>query len=217
MLFDVKMPILDWFFPVSCCVCDGNLYNLKICNICLDLCHRNENPTIFTDNCYTFLYYFEHSIRKIIKSIKYKNDLYAFYALFDILNKQMSLSPLIEELILLKADAITYVPGNIFTRFGRTINLPSLWASWLAIHLGIKVVPMLGQKSFRQRQAMQKNKYDRITQVKDSFFLQTGHKKFNKLILVDDVVTTGATLKEARRTLLSIGRDVQCVVLAKTP
>lgn len=56
----------------------------------------------------------------------------------------------------------------------------------------------------------------RADSIKGAFAIQYPKKiKGHDVILLDDVITTGSTMREARRTLLDVGaRNVMCVALA---
>ncbi len=65
-------------------------------------------------------------------------------------------------------------------------------------------------------QARTRNRYERMHNIKGSFQVRNPDKiKKRLIVVVDDVTTTGATLREARRVLLSAGaRYVYAVTVA---
>ena len=63
-------------------------------------------------------------------------------------------------------------------------------------------------------QAHQKNREARIQNMRDAFTAST-EAKGKDIVLLDDVVTTGATLTSAKKTLINAGaRNVLCVAIA---
>ncbi len=62
------------------------------------------------------------------------------------------------------------------------------------------------------------SRYERLKNVKNSMSINTRHQdkiKNRCVIVIDDIMTTGATLKEAKRVLLKAGaRKIMGVVLA---
>lgn len=61
-----------------------------------------------------------------------------------------------------------------------------------------------------------RSRYERLTNIKDAFAAHPEHIPDTEiLILVDDVTTTGATLREARETLSdACHKDIICIALA---
>lgn len=62
-----------------------------------------------------------------------------------------------------------------------------------------------------EHQARVQNKDERIKNIKDTFEIQNQEKISGKdIVLIDDIVTTGATIKEARLILLKSGARSVC-------
>jgi competence protein ComFC len=118
-----------------------------------------------------------------------------------------------------KGFLVMPVPLHWARRFDRTYNQAEVIAKTLAktFELEICRVPMIRiigtipQTMFR--------KEERAENVKGAFAIREGYKKFIKgksFLLVDDVVTTGATMSEAARTLKKAGAaQVWCFSLAR--
>ncbi|MHB1330801.1 MAG: ComF family protein [Minisyncoccota bacterium] len=67
----------------------------------------------------------------------------------------------------------------------------------------------------RKSQTLIKNKKDRIKNVENSFKVQTNEVQDRNVVLLDDVTTTGATFRDARRALHDAGaRKVLCLAIA---
>lgn len=73
---------------------------------------------------------------------------------------------------------------------------------------------VLWKKRETKRQTEIENRKERIENVKDSFGT-SGDCSSKKIFLIDDIVTTGATLGEAKKALLQTGaKEVRCFALA---
>ena len=61
-----------------------------------------------------------------------------------------------------------------------------------------------------------KNRAKRLENIKDSFAVgMAAEVRDKRILLIDDITTTGATLAEARKVLLASGaRDVKAFVIA---
>lgn len=217
MLITVTNSFVNLLFPKRCFVCGSDETQEDICLTCFELCKQNSNQTINGGNICAFLYYFELSIKELIKSSKYNGDLLSVFLLLKLAEKELIKSPLLAELALFSPQVITYVPTHFFDRVSRSVDLPSMFAHLVAKKLKVPVLPLLSRKGFNNPQALRKQRSDRLTQIRGAFGVRNNRLCFERLLLVDDVVTTGATLHEASKMLKKICPDVRCIAIAKTP
>lgn len=129
---------------------------------------------------------------------------------------------------------ITFVPTSWQKRCKRGFDLPALLARSVGKHLRIPVYPCLVATRYDAALALTQNKEERIEKVRGRFqilprarkrFLQDArlHENIQKhihrptVLLIDDVITTGATLKEAAHILENAGFHVVTFALASTP
>ncbi|MFT7184394.1 MAG: ComF family protein [Oceanicoccus sp.] len=97
----------------------------------------------------------------------------------------------------------------------RGYNQSFILASLVAKQLGLEVCEYLIRTKETQSQAQVARKKDRIANLKDAFETQSTPAQGRHLILVDDIVTSGATLLECQRCLLSAGaHSVSALTLA---
>lgn len=114
------------------------------------------------------------------------------------------LAPMLEARGLLsKVEAIVPMPLHALREFRRGYNQAALIANELAALTGKPVWNALRRLRHTQRQALQsaaqrKGNVDGAFAVRDTFKVRIEGKR---LLLLDDVMTTGATLGEAARTL----------------
>jgi ComF family protein len=75
---------------------------------------------------------------------------------------------------------------------------------------------ILFRKKNTRTQTKQETKKERFGNMKDAFYVSNPHYIIGKdIILLDDVVTTGATLASAKKTLQNAGaRNVLCIAVA---
>jgi len=98
-----------------------------------------------------------------------------------------------------------------------------LLAESVAFHLGLPIVDCIGRKG-RSAEQKKLSGADRRRNVKNKFFVDAEKLKFengkipSKLLLIDDVVTTGSTVKECSYLLRKVGvKSVYVGAIAKTP
>lgn len=100
-------------------------------------------------------------------------------------------------------DAIVAIPLSGRRLRDRGFNQAHDIAMWLSTRLQVPVIDVLGRRDAWTTQA-KRTKEDRATAMENSPFLVQGNIG-GRLLLVDDVFTTGATVEAARRVLLAGG------------
>lgn len=107
---------------------------------------------------------------------------------------------------------ITFIPSDTLKQQKRGFNSAQLIANSLAKKLNLKVKNLLN-KSKVVEPFEYKNKKQRYVSIKNAFTIKSKNLPKN-ILLVDDVITTGATLLEATKTLKKAGcKNVICFAL----
>lgn len=115
-------------------------------------------------------------------------------------------------------DAIVPVPLHWRRRLARGYNQAERIASPLAARLGLPLVPAL-RRARRTPPQTSLGKAERLANLRQAFRVpRPGRVRGLRLLLVDDVATTGATLDMAAAALKRAGAGgVTAVVAARTP
>lgn len=116
-----------------------------------------------------------------------------------------------------QCDLIVPVPLHWWRRMRRGYNQASLIAREISRDCGIEVADILRRKRPTRTQTRLVNE-QRFRNVEKAFVLKKCDVKNKKILLVDDVMTTGATINECARVLLEAGAQSVCsCVAAITP
>lgn len=118
----------------------------------------------------------------------------------------------------LSSPHITYVPMVLRKEKKRGFNHARLIAQELGKIIGCRVVSLL-EKIKDTGSQTELTKEARLENVKNSFALRNSFSRLPKqVVLVDDVFTTGATMKECCKVLKKAGaKEVWGFTLARTP
>ena len=216
------MSIISYIFPDICSLCKENssfddtyickpcLEKLEFtpessCSLCsapidtlLNLCHQCINgnrPWIYGSAPLLF----KGQSREVIHKFKYNSQL----VLSRFLVKEMIQSINKEELS--NIQCVTAVPMHWFKKMRRGFNQAELLAQAISEKLGIPYFELLKRKSKAPAQAL-KNKSQRKQNIRHIFELNEKQKvPEGTILLVDDVLTTGATLTACSKVLLDNG------------
>ena len=110
---------------------------------------------------------------------------------------------------------ITSIPSDKDRKAKRGFNLAELIAKKISKKLNLKYKEIL-EKNKSSEPFEKLNKKQRHLQIKNSFKLKS--KIYEKILLIDDVVTTGSTLQEATKTLKKSGaKHVTCLAICYKP
>lgn len=122
--------------------------------------------------------------------------------------------------VLKGADLLIPVPLHWRRLWGRKYNQSALLAYGLAKQSGLVCAPALLQRVQRTKPQMRLDKAERARNVKHAFAVPEAARAAvvgKTIVLVDDVVTTGATANACARTLKKAGaKEVRVLAFART-
>lgn len=117
-------------------------------------------------------------------------------------------------------DLIVPVPLHFLRRMGRRYNQAELLAGALAKMTGLAYAPQLLKRKKSTKQQSGLSRSVRLKNVRGAFMVPPSWKEKLQgasILLIDDVLTTGATAEAASRTLLNCGaKEVSVLTLART-
>ena len=153
--------------------------------------------------------YYGGVLKELILKFKYKNNFTAGDILAEILEEY------IIKKINYKEYIITYIPLSKKAEKVRGFNQCEYIAKKISRDLSIEIVEVLIKtKETKEQKKLKKD--ERFENIKDAFQVKKIIKN-KKIILIDDVTTTGATIKEAHKLLKKFNlKDIKLLTLAKS-
>ncbi len=224
--------VLDFFSPRACAVCGERLTITEdvICLNCLlrlPRTHFEKDPynnpmarlfwhLLPVEKAAALYFYHSHSKeRQIIFSMKYGGRRDYCERMGELMAMEMQRAHFFEGI-----DAMVPVPLSKKRMRWRGYNQCELMANGIRDVTGIPVVTNIVRRSDFKGSQTKQHRYGRSENV-DRMFEQTAHAmawKGRHLLLIDDVCTTGATLKACALALKSIeGIRFSFLTLTKTP
>lgn len=213
-----KNCLFDFFLPRFCPGCNSKLSFDKelICGDCLSSMHRitesrltyeyNKKFTgskLITD--FISLYEFEKgkALQNILHSFKYQNRF-----LIGRYFGQILYSTFKEKIDSWEIDFLIAVPLHHLKKAERGYNQSDYIVKGISSLSGIQIKNFhLKRKRYTESQTT-KTKAERLQNMADAFKPQKEEKLINKrILLVDDVITTGATISECAKALSEKGVD----------
>ena len=191
-------------------------YNRERCYYCkksspLGLTHPGCLKKLNIDGL-TGIYYYNGFLKKIIKNIKYRlaTEIWSDFIRGikrDSLEKIMKLKTIAKDYI------IEPIPLTKARMTERGFNQSILIAKFLNKFLGLETGDFLIRVKDKYPQAQLGSKLMRYRNVRGIFTLRpNADVKNKKILLVDDVVTTGSTVREATRVLKRMGAVKVCIL-----
>ncbi|MBU0647977.1 hypothetical protein KJ855_02250 [Patescibacteria group bacterium] len=219
--------ILDWILPRCCLGCgdEGDF----LCEVCLDAriirkkfqvcpgCRKLNVAGRVCDKCRDD--WFIDGLLVCCLNNKFLRDLVHEYKYDDMYGLSGIMSSVGVDMVLrekLRFDGVVYVPLYKSKKYWRGYNQSELMAKGIADGLGVVKINGLERTRYTKSQ-VGLEKLERILNVKNSFVgCKKGKINNQKVLLVDDVLTTGATLNECASELKKEGADeVWGLVLAR--
>lgn len=206
--------IIEWLFPSKCILCRELLDREET-----DLCRRCRMETDdfpqeklkvpFIDSV-AAVWYYKGNVRRCLLRYKFHRARHLAVPLGKMMAMQVLRGPAEE------ADLVTWVPISPLRRFVRGYDQDELLARVMAEELGIPCVPLLKKLRHNRAQSGIDGYAKRRANVLGVYgSLNADRINGAKVLLVDDILTTGATASECARILLTAGaKEVHCAVAA---
>lgn len=207
---------INLFYPQNCKSCGNTLFKHEylICNYCkvhlpktdfhlsinnpIEKIFHGRVPLEFASCFYNFTK--QGKVQKILHAIKYKNSKELAVLVGELYAKE------IKDILLLKqATIVIPVPLHDKKMKTRGFNQSEEFAIGIANELDLKIsTKNLIRKEFTETQT-KKNKFQRWENVENKFTIVNPNELQNQhVILVDDVITTGATIEACCESLLTV-------------
>lgn len=220
----MKSPILtiaksfvNLVYPIHCASCGKSLGSFNesgVCGLCIGRIRRNPKPHLAKqgfDRVYSALLY-EDVLKELIHAFKYKRRIGLSKLFARFLKECINNNPD----IIRKADLVTFVPLHNGRLREREFNQSKLLASKVSDEFKIPLTDTLDKvKSTRNQNEL--SRAERLVNLKDAFRIRPGADVMGKtVLLMDDVLTTGATLDQCAMVLKAAGAiEVRCLTLAR--
>ena len=201
--------LIEVVYPIEnyCIICkEDDCFG--ICNTCKKSIKIINK--VYQDEVISYGYY-GGVLKDLILKFKYKNNFTAGDILAEFLQEY------IVENFKYKEYIITYIPLSKKSKKNRGFNQCEYMAKKIARNLSIEVLEVLIKpKETKEQKRLKRD--ERYENIRDAFKIKKGiNLKNYKIILIDDVTTTGATLQEAYKLLKKFEvKEIKLLTLAKS-
>ncbi|MGM0580001.1 MAG: ComF family protein [Bacteroidota bacterium] len=218
---------LSLFFPNYCAACNLTLSKSEnlVCSHCLSsiqetFMHKDQPNQLhrrffdIPNLQYAMAYaWFQKGsvIQKLLHQLKYEGNEAIGVLLGEIYGERLA------EFYDGKWDMITAVPIHIKKHRKRGFNQSHRIAEGLSQSLEVPFEPLL-EKTVHKNSQTRKHRIERFDNVDSTFHLKNSSKDLRgkRILLVDDVLTTGATVQACSQPLQKAGAKTSIVTIAAT-
>ena len=213
-LRDILRAPINLIAPPTCQICGNRVEDGSVCEDCnLELarlrlpicCYR---PLIENIELIFAVYRFDSVAADVVHLFKYSGNMEMGKFMAKMMAKAIEGHDF---------DLITEVPLFVSRRRERGFSQTELLARWISGMAGVPERKLLRRNRYTPPQARLKDHSMRIENVRNAFELIVPASEVDgrKILLVDDVTTSGATLNEAARPLVDAGAEtVSALVFA---
>lgn len=220
--------MLDEIFFGRCPACGGAAaINATLCDKCLSMlqpfiyfcgrcgfplsrqgvsCYRCKGKLSKRINNIYALYHYDKVVRSIILQMKFHYNIRLGYTLKHIIHLPNFIT---------EYDGIVTVPCHFLRRFIRFYHPADVLAKWTAYKLNVPLLNNLKRVRYTKFQS-HISRNDRKGNVLKAFYCKKFKSDIKNILLVDDILTTGATINECVHELYKAGaRRIDVLVFAK--
>lgn len=199
---------MDFFFPDECVNCGKE--DVLLCEQCKTPIKNSIIHKVNNSNIGYYLFNYENEIiAKLIHRLKFYSCKKSLLCIEEIiLNKISNID--------LEDSIICPVPIHFFRKNNRGFNQSFLIAEIINKRAKNSKIIELVKKTKNTKPQRLCNKEDRLQNIKNSFIIKNMDYKNSKIVLVDDVYTTGSTINECINTLKQSGyKNIKFITLAR--
>lgn len=218
--------MLDYLFPKRCALCDGLLRGAKMEAGCCDSCNERierihsprcyacgapllSNDREFCDDCVTrprsyesnrAVYVYEDKVKDSLMRFKYNNrrEYASFYG--RVMGEELK-----DYIKASGVSAIIPVPIHKNRRKKRGYNQAELLAYEISRYCGVKVLDNYLIRCGETTAQKGLSSLERLKNLENTFNVSQDMIQLDKVMLVDDIFTTGSTIEACSRVLLKSG------------
>lgn len=210
MLRKILENVLDVILPPVCANCgapiSGNEKDMMLCRNCaLSVIIRKAPVKMGSFLLFAAAGYAEPPIRNLIKILKYGGIIDASRPLSEFVFRHLEISGFMNAIPPDSRVFIVPVPIYFAKKFKRGFDQSEEMAKLISERVSIPVARVLRRKKATLPQSNMKNENSRSLNVKDCFRLERKEAvkipKRSVIILFDDIITSGSTMKEAAKAL----------------
>ena len=202
------------FFPPKCILCRKLLeaQETDLCRACRTTAPEHPQGKLklqFIDST-AAVWYYRGSIRQSLHRFKFHHGRH----LAEPYGRMMAMKVLSADMG--ELDAVTWVPISSLRKLFRGYDQDELLAKVVARELGLPCLPLLKKIRHNRPQSGIAGYAKRRANVMGVYRVQNADSIPGKrILLVDDILTTGATAGECARMLLTAGaKEIHCAVVA---
>ena len=195
--------IMDLIYPPTCGIC-GKLNRSLLCKKCELMLDKQAKFVVEKNKCcdknfmeHLYIFKYEGIIRKIIIDYKFNDKSYLYRTFVKFLLKNQKMFKILQTY-----DTIVPVPISKKRQKERGYNQSYLIAREIAKYTDLKLENNCLFKTKNIIEQSKLNKEDRLKNIKGVYEIKNYQKlKNKKVILLDDIYTTGSTVDECCKIL----------------
>jgi ComF family protein len=214
-------PLTDLFFPEHCLHCQKKTISRNNLALCIDceiqlesaFKEKGEQSEIVNkfkgifpiSQAFSMFYFAKEGVsQSLIHEAKYLKQLHVFEYYGKVLSWQLIVN---EGFNADKPDYIIPVPNHWFKRLQLGYNQAEVFAKSIAKDLNIKVLTGILKKKYDSSTQARLAKLSRLNHVQNLFYIADNKNQLagKNILLVDDVITSGATIEVCAKLLLESG------------
>jgi len=214
MRYTLKRKLLHLFFPTRCPICGDIIGAMeRFCSDCAAaLAPYDDKMSIEGAVSFTAAFRYDDQVKPAIFLLKRGIDGNASYALGGALADRIRAEGFANDI-----DIIIPTPMHRRDIWRRSFNQAVLIAREVGRELGIDVDEKAVAKLRRTRAQKELDSLSRTRNLKNAFTADSTKLKNKRVLLIDDICTTGSTLRELTSIIMKNGAtSVRCACCCKT-